>query len=182
MRAIATALSLTEINVSRKVRVLEFIAYAAVAFAVPFLLGHPQLLVGSIVNASLVLAALNLKNYKILPIILLPSFAVLSRGLVFGPFTYLLVFTMPFIWVGNFMMVYIIKYFYVMKKMNKWLILILSIAAKVAFLYVAALVLIRIGLLPKVFATSMGVLQLYTAVIGTVLALSVQSIKKYFVK
>jgi hypothetical protein len=170
-------LATTGVMTNSRVSTVEFLLYSFVAFAVPFCLAQPQLVVGSIVNAALILAALNLKNYKILPIILLPSFAVLTRGLIFGPFTYLLVFTMPFIWIGNLMLVYSIKYFYTTKKMNRYLVIALSIALKVAFLYTTALILIRLGILPKVFAISMGVFQLYTAIIGTVIAISIQSVR-----
>ncbi|MBU0627442.1 hypothetical protein KKG31_04880 [Patescibacteria group bacterium] len=71
----------------------------------------------------LVLSALNLKKYAILPIILLPSLAVLARGLIFGPFTIFLLYMIPAIWLGNFLLVWGIKYFHLTKNWNRWLAL-----------------------------------------------------------
>ena len=82
---------------------LEFFFYSFIAFVIPFVIGHPQIVVGIIVNASLVLAALNLKNKKLVPIIFLPSVAVLSKGLIFGSFTIFLIYIIPFIWISNFL-------------------------------------------------------------------------------
>lgn len=178
MNIFAGTLELIEINASKKRELIEYAAYSGVAFAVPFALGHPQLLVGTIVNASLILAALNLKNQKLIPVILLPSFAVLSRGLIFGPFTMFLVYTIPFVWIGNSILVFSIKYFYLAQKWNKYLSMALGITAKVLILYLSAIIMIKLGILPKVFATSMGVFQLYTALAGCALALITQKLIK----
>ena len=105
---------------------------------------------------------------------MLPSVAVLARGLIFGPYTVYLLYTLPFIWIGNSILVYSIKRLYLSAGVNKYLSLILSIGAKVLVLYASAMALIALGVLPKIFATSMGMLQLLTAVLGCVLALSVQ--------
>ena len=101
----------------------ELVVYSMVCFFVPFLLGHPQLLVGTVVNASLILAALNLKSYKLLPIIMIPSLGVLTKGLIFGPFTIFLVYMIPFIWIGNTILVYCFKKFNLGLRMNKWFVL-----------------------------------------------------------
>ena len=76
---------------------LEMIAYSVVSFFVPFLLAHPPLLVGIIVTAMLITAALNLRGYKLLPVILLPSLGVLTAGLIFGPLSIFLVYFMIFL-------------------------------------------------------------------------------------
>lgn len=157
---------------ARTSEIVEFVAYSALALLIPFSLGHPQLLVGILVNACLVLTALNLKSHKILPVALLPSMGVLARGLVFGPFTMFLVYMIPFIWVGNLILVSVMQ-----KLSHKWLALGLGAVLKTVFLYSIAILLIRNGLLPKVFATSMGLIQLYTALLGGILALSVQTIR-----
>lgn len=157
--------------------IVELVAYSALALLLPFSLGHPQLLVGILVNTCLVLAALNLKSYKILPVALLPSMGVLARGLVFGPFTMFLVFMIPFIWAGNLILIFAIK-----RLNNKWLALGLGAVLKTAFLYSIAITLIHAGVLPKIFAVSMGMLQLYTALAGGVIALSLQAAKTRFLK
>lgn len=163
--------SLRDTGLSRKHRALEFSLCVIAAFSVPFFIGQPQLIVGTIVNAALILSALHFKNYKVMPVILLPSLAVLMRGLIFGPFTYFLIYTIPFIWMGNSALVYVIKRLYLGAGWNKNLALAISICAKVLILYLSATLLIRFGVLPKVFAISMGVLQLYTAVAGSLVVL-----------
>jgi len=157
---------------------VEMIAYCLVCFFVPFFIGHPQQVVGVAVNAALVLAALNLKSVKVLPVIILPSLAVLSRGVIFGPFTYFLVLMIPFIWLGNTILVYAFKRFAVDQKKNKVLALVIGAAAKTAFLFSAAFVLFKIGALPAIFLTTMGLFQLYTALAGGALALGIHTIKK----
>lgn len=156
---------------------VEMGVYSLVALGIPFALGHPQLLVGSVVNAALILAALRLKNYQVLPIILLPSVAVLTRGLIFGPYTMLLVFTIPFIWIANSILVYGIRFF----KTLKWHPAIgtgISAVLKFLFLYSIAMILIKAGILPKPFAVSFGVFQLYTALIGGAAALMINQFMK----
>lgn len=157
---------------------VELLIYSLICFFVPFILGHPQWIVGVLVNAALVLAALNLKSYKMLPVILIPSLAVLSRGVIFGPFTYLLVFMIPFIWIGNSILVYLFKKLHVDKKMNRFVVLGIGAAAKTLFLFTAAFIFFKLGVLPAVFLTTMGLLQLYTAIAGGMLAIGVQELKK----
>jgi len=149
---------------------VEMGIYSLVALGIPFALGHPQLLVGSIVNIMLVLGALRLKNHQIWPIILLPSIAVLARGLIFGPYTMLLVFTIPFVWIANSILVYGVKFFRTLK-WNPAIGIGVSAILKFLFLYSIAMILIKAGVLPKPFAVSFGVFQLYTALIGGAVAL-----------
>lgn len=157
---------------------IEMIVYSFVCFFVPFFIGYPQWIVGIVVNAALVLAALNLRSYKLLPVIMLPSLAVLSRGLIFGPFTIFLVYMIPFIWIGNFILVLTIKQLALNKKINRFVSLGIGAVAKALFLFTAAFIMAKIGFLPAVFLTAMGIMQLYTAIAGGLLALGVHSIKK----
>lgn len=157
---------------------IETFAYSALCFLIPFFIGHPQLLVGTIVNASLILGALNIKNLKLLPIIILPSLAVLSRGLIFGPFTIFLVYMIPFIWIGNSLLVYTFKQLNLNKKVNKWFTLAAGALIKTLFLFVSAFVLVNLKILPPPFLVAMGLFQFYTAIMGGILAISVQAIKK----
>ena len=157
---------------------IEMVVYSFVCFFVPFFIGHPQWIVGIVVNASLVLAALNLRSYKLLPVIILPSLAVLSRGLIFGPFTIFLVYMIPFIWIGNFILVFAIKKLALNKKINKFVSLGIGAIAKALFLFIITFSLVKIGFLPAVFLTAMGIMQLYTAIAGGLLALGVHRIKK----
>ncbi len=178
MNSLSQTLALQEIKLSRNRELIELGTYISISFFVPFLLGHPQLLVGTLVNAALVLSALHLKDHKILPIIMLPSVAVLARGLIFGPFTMYLIYTLPFIWLGNLALVYFIKRLYLNFQWNKYLSLAISIIIKVLLLYLSASMLIKLGVLPKVFAISMGTIQLYTALLGSSLALISQKVSR----
>ncbi|MBU0615982.1 MAG: hypothetical protein KJ601_07880 [Nanoarchaeota archaeon] len=154
---------------------IELLVYSALAFFVPFFAGHPQFLVGTLVNASLILAAFNLKGYKLLPVIMLPSLGVLSRGIIFGPFTMFLVYMIPFIWVSNAIIVLVFKR---LIKYNKVGTLITGSIAKTAFLFTAAFVLVNLEVVPVLFLTTMGVFQLYTALAGGAIALGVQFFKR----
>lgn len=147
---------------------LTFSLINFLSFAVPFSLGHPQLLVGSIVNACLFLGALFLPQKFIYSIIFLPSLAVLSRGIIFGPFTPFLIFMVPFIWVGNWLLVFGFKRLF-NKSQNYWLAAFTVAFLKYLFLYSSALLLFKLKILPKLFLTSMGFLQLITALLGAVI-------------
>ncbi|MGV8168449.1 MAG: hypothetical protein ACP5N3_00165 [Candidatus Nanoarchaeia archaeon] len=168
----------TDYNLGFMQQYVELFIYSALAFLVPFTLGHPQLIVGILVNAALVLAALNLKDYKLLPVIMLPSIAVLSRGMIFGPFTIFLIYMIPFIWIGNIILVYAFKELKLKRKMNSIVTLIIGAGAKTLFLFLCALLLVKTGMIPAPFLVSMGVLQLYTALLGGILALGIHETKK----
>src|SRR3989338_293273 len=89
---------------------LQTVLLAALCFFIPFALSHPQLLVGSIVNASLILGATYLKGHKLLPVILLQSIGVLTAGVIFGSFTVFLIYMIPFIWIANAIYAYGYKF------------------------------------------------------------------------
>ena len=149
---------------------VAFYAYFFVGFLVPFTMGHPQPLVGSLVNATLVLAALKFENKKILPLLFAPSLGVLARGLIFGPMTPFLAIMIPFIWIGNAILVYLIKDLQKGKSTNYGISLGIASLAKTGFLFSVAFVLVSASILPEMFLTAMGVLQLITAISGGILA------------
>jgi hypothetical protein len=149
---------------------VEMLLYSAICFLVPFFFGHPQFVVGIVVNAALVLAALRLDTVKIIPVILTPSLGVLARGLIFGPYTIYLVYMIPFIWIGNALLVYLVK------KFKGKVGLGFGSITKTAFLFGSAYVLVHLSILPAVFLTAMGILQLVTAAIGGTIALGINRI------
>jgi len=157
---------------------IEMVVYTAVCFFVPLLMGHPQVVVGVLVNTMLVVSALNLKGYKLLPIIIVPSLGVLSRGLIFGPFTIFLIYMIPFIWIGNAILVYAFKWLNLYLNWNYFITLGVGALVKSVFLFLSAFVLYRMGLVPVMFLTAMGVIQLITALIGGTVAFGFQGIKK----
>ncbi|HOW60498.1 MAG TPA: hypothetical protein P5548_01810 [Candidatus Moranbacteria bacterium] len=182
MDVLIEALKLREIKMEKISEEMQCLVFSIVAFLLPFSIGHPQVVVGVVVNMLLFMTAFNLKGYKTLPIILLPSIAVLSRGLIFGQFTYFLIYTIPFIWIGNLLLVFAFKYMHFKQNWNKYFSLLTSIAIKFTVLYLPTVMLIKSNVLPDIFATSMGVLQIYTAIVGCALALILQKMiksKKY---
>ena len=156
---------------------IEFLLYSTIVFIIPFSLGHPQWLVGTIVNAALVLAGLNLPLQKTLPIIILPSIAVLSRGLLFGPYTPALIYTLPFIWLGNSTLVSALKIESIHHKQRR---IIIGIIGKVTLLTISALALIQFELIPKALLVGMSIFQLITAISGALLAKSIHYAKKKY--
>jgi len=157
---------------------VEMVIYAEIAFFIPFLLAHPQILVGTIVNAALVLSALNLRGAKLLPVILLPSLGVVAAGLVFSSLTPFLFYLIPFIWIGNSVLVLVFKKLRVAEKMKYWKVLLAGAAAKTLFLFGSAFALVSLGFIPAPFLTAMGIIQLQTALLGGALAFVVQKAKQ----
>lgn len=156
----------------------EMAAYTVICFFVPLLLGHPQIVVGIAVNAILILAALNIRGYRLLPVIISPALGALSQGLLFGPFTIYLLYLVPFIWIGNAILVYAFKELKVAKKKNYFVTLLIGAIAKSLFLFLAAFVLYSFGLIPAIFLTAMGILQFTTAIGGGIAAYGAHSLKK----
>jgi len=159
----------------------EMLIYTAVCFFLPMFLGHNQILVGTAVNALLILAALNVKGYKLLPIILAPSLGAFAGGLIFGPFTIYLLYLIPFIWIGNTILVFSFKYFKLKLNKNYLFTSIIGAFAKSGFLFLSAFLLYSFGIIPGVFLFAMGAMQLITAVSGGIAAYGAQAVKrKYF--
>ena len=167
---ISKILNLTLFETKYKQQAIELIAYSFIAFFVPFLFGHPQLLVGTIVNATLIVSSLSLKRNFLMPIIFMPSIAVLSRGIIFGPFTIFLIYFIPFIWFGNFMLAMFFKGLYLKNKTNYFITLISAGFAKAIFLFLTAFVLFNLNLVPEIFLTTMGIIQFTTAILGGIAA------------
>lgn len=144
--------------------------YSTICFFTPFFIGEPQALVGTIVNALLITAALELKGKQLIPIIILPSLGALARGIVFGPFTPFLALMIPFIWVGNTIIV--ISFKIIVIKLKQWFAtaLFFGAALKAFFLYSIAFLFYNNHVLPAIFLTTMGAFQLATALLGGVIA------------
>lgn len=154
---------------------LEFAIYAGLAFAIPLLVSQPQLLTGAIVNAFLIMAALHFKGWKSLPLVVLPSIAALFNGMLFGPFTIFLAYMLPFIWAGNFLLVYLFKKIHLAYSRNYWLSLSASVLAKSALIFGTAYILFSLKLVPEAFLTAMGLLQIATGLLGGVLAYALKT-------
>ncbi|MCF7798801.1 hypothetical protein K9M74_02770 [Candidatus Woesearchaeota archaeon] len=158
-----------------------------VSFFIPFILGHPQLLVGIVVNTALVVAALRLRMIQTIPIIILPSIATILRGLLFGPYSTIVVMMIPFIWAGNLVFVLLIKL--VAKKIKqqqvktnvrtiqesiKTITVLASI--KAAVISTGALFLVLLNVMPVALIVAFSIMQLITAGIGASIGLALQKI------
>jgi len=145
-------------------------------FLIPFLIGGPQLLTGSLVNCLLILGAkfVDKKNHLIMAV--LPSVAAVLNGLVFGKFTPFLVYFLPFIWLGNFIFIKSILYF--KNNLPVSLSIISGLILKTFILYFSALIYFKLSLVPEIFLTAMGVFQLVTGIIGGLVFLGINKIIK----
>jgi hypothetical protein len=144
---------------------VEMFALSALGFLIPFAFGHPQLLVGILVNAFIIRAASTLPINKALPIVFTPTIGVLARGLLFGPFTVYILLLTPFIWAGNYLLLWAFT-----QKRNFPLTLGAASIAKAGLLYGSAFILYTAGLIPAIMLPAMGILQLTTALAGGILA------------
>lgn len=147
------------------------------AFFIPFLISGPQLLVGSLVNCFLILSIkfVDKKNYSIIAV--LPSIAAVLNGLVFGKFTPFLIFFLPFIWLGNFLLIKSIVY--LKNKLPLSFSVVLGVILKTIILYISALIYLKFNLVPSIFLTAMGVFQLITGFIGGLTTLIIFRINNF---
>jgi hypothetical protein len=109
-------------------------------------------------------ASLYLDFKKSIPTILMPSLGAISRNILFGPFTIFLVYMIPFIWIGNAIIVFLTKLLHFKMKINILFSGIISSILKASFLYASALVMFKLGIVPKLFLTTFGINQLITAI------------------
>jgi hypothetical protein len=156
---------------------IEVILLSFLSFAIPLYLGHPQILVGVIVNALIIRTALTIKGWKILPTVLLPSIGALARGILFGPFTVFLVYFIPFIWLGNLSIAYFSK---LLSKKNSIITVFVSSFIKTSIIFIPVLVLVKLSVVPNLFLKSMGLVQLITAVVGSGVAFGITKVEKRF--
>jgi hypothetical protein len=159
---------------------IQTVLLSAIGFFLPFVLGHPQILVGIIVNAMLIVGATYLKGHKLLPLILLPSLGVLTAGVLFGTYTLFLLYLIPFIWIGN--AIYVYAYKHVSFKEKSWRANIFGVGIasmlKAGFLFGATFLLVQLAIVPSMFLTVMGLLQLVTALIGGIVAVGIVRVRE----
>jgi hypothetical protein len=146
------------------------------AFLIPLLISGPQLLTGSLVNCFLILSSRFTDKKSHYMIAVLPSIAAVLNGLVFGKFTPFLVYFLPFIWLGNFVLIKSIIYF--KNNLSMSLSILISLIFKTFILYFSALVYFKLSLIPEIFLTAMGVLQLITGIIGEILFVGINKVIK----
>ncbi len=181
MKEIYVTLNQTSYEFKVKYENIELFFYSLVAFTIPLLFPHPQLLTGTLVNAFLIMTALHFRGWKILPLVMLPSIAAVLNGVLFGPFTIFLLYMMPFIWLGNFALVYLFKKLHLVKGADYFIAVGVSALGKAVFLFAVAYVLVAVNVLPAMFLTAMGAMQLGTAILGGIVAFGMRSVYVHLV-
>jgi hypothetical protein len=173
--------SFLEKKISKRQNILRIIIYSSIAFLTPLFFGNMQYLSGTIVNCILILAAMNIKKYELIPVIVLPSIAMLIGGFVFYTLFSYFLYLMPVIWLANASLVFLFKWLKSNKNLNFISSLVLSAIAKTVILFLAANFLYRMDMAAKSIVAIFGSMQLITALSGGVLALIAQKIKKAFI-
>jgi len=156
------------ISLPASIPILVFIGLSLLSFSIPFSLGHQQWLIGTIVNTCLFLTAIFLPKKFILPLIIFPSLGVLSRGIIFGPFTMLLFYFLPFIWLANLALILVFKKLF--SHLNYFFSVFFAAAAKSLFLFTIANIYFELSFAPKLFLQLMGLNQFFTALAGGIIS------------
>lgn len=144
------------------------------SFLIPFLISGPQLLTGTIVNTLLFLFVSQSFSKKILPIVILPSIGAVLNGILFGKFTIFLLYFLPFIWIGNYVLIQSFRS--ILKKSTFVISILVSSFLKFIVLFSIAYFFTAVKIVPLIFLQLMGLFQLYTAIIGGILALGIHTI------
>ena len=146
-----------------------------------FLGDNRQLIIGTIVNACLFTCALKVNDYKkILALSILPSISSMTTGILFSGLTLYSKVMLPFIWIGNLVLILGVKYF--SKKISFIPASVISILFKVSIIYGGFRLMSYLMKFPSkintMFSTTFGITQLYTATLGLLLVISIIFIKK----
>jgi hypothetical protein len=146
-------------------------------YTIPFLVAQPQIITGSIINAIIFTASEKLDKKSLYPILILPSLGAVTHGILFGPQTFFLFYFLPFIWIGNYIQSAI---FSVTKKQKYPIRIAMATMAKCLPLFIVANIYFQMNIVPNLFVTSMGFIQLITSLIGGLLAYFIlQYLKKH---
>jgi len=182
---------------SKQVDIVQTIIIFLVSLLVPTFLGeilksifatnsivvtNSQIIIGSIVNTALIMAALNLKGWEnILGVVTMPSIATILGGYVFKTASVYMVYMIPAIWIGNFALVYSFKLIMLAKQKNYFLAGIVGIVVKVAVIFGCFSILRLIGIFPdKLVSTlqvAMSSTQVITATIGMIIAFVIYKVQ-----
>lgn len=152
-----------------------------------FIAMHSQIIVGTIVNTSLIVAAMNIKGWKkIMGIITLPSISAIFGGYVFMTASKYNVYMIPAIWLGNFAIVYLYKVLLLNKKLNYFITGFIAVVVKVAIIFSSFSALNLANLFPEKIAqnlqNAMGYTQLITALIAMIISYTLYIANKKVLK
>lgn len=139
------------------------VALPIAAFFIPLFIPSPQIVVGSLVNALLVLYALKLPSKSYTFVCLLPSVGALGNGLLFGISTPFLMYLLPGIWAGNLLFLWGICR---MRGYAMGIRIGIGATIKSLIIFFATYVLVKLHVVPSALLIPMGAIQIVTAVIG----------------
>lgn len=162
---------------------IELVIYLMIGFIAPLFIGHPQYVVGIVVNAILATSAFRKVNTtKAIALAITPSIGAVMHGVLFGSFTKFLIYFLPAIWISNFIYMAIIKlnnttrsaknkqfFTTFIKKIiqhNKIGAVASASIIKSSILFGTAFVLVFTNIVPKPFLIAMGAIQIITALVG----------------
>lgn len=183
---------------SKGIDIMQTILIFLIALLVPTFLGgilskifgstsvistNSQLIVGTIVNAALVVSAINLKGWaKILGVVTMPSISTILSGYVFGTASVYMVYMIPAIWIGNFALIYSYKFLMLGKNKHYFLAGIVGIIVKVAIIFALFNLINLFGVFPEKLVenlrNAMGMTQLITATLGIIVAFVIYKLEK----
>ncbi len=183
---------------SKGIDIMQTILIFLIALLVPTFLGgilskifgstsvistNSQLIVGTIVNAALVVSAINLKGWaKILGVVTMPSISTILSGYVFGTASVYMVYMIPAIWIGNFALIYSYKFLMLGKNKHYFLAGIVGIIVKVPIIFALFNLINLFGVFPEKLVenlrNAMGMTQLITATLGVIAAFVIYKLEK----
>lgn len=193
-----SVLNKTMYDFSKRADLIQAIIIGLIAFLVPTFLAqlinaifgaqsivatNSQIIVGSIVNSALIFCAINVKGWKkIIGVVTMPSISTILSGYVFKSASVYMVYMIPAIWVGNFVLIYAYKLIMLEKNKNYFLAGVVGIIAKVLVIFGCFEILNLFNIFPdKLVANlqkAMGLTQLITASIGMLIIFIVYQIEK----
>lgn len=178
------------VETKKVTNIMLTILIAIGAFVVPTFLAkiiplgkNQQIVVGTIVNMSLILTALYTKGtIKTIIIATLPSVSTILGGVLFGGMTLYTKTMIPAIWIGNFAFILLYKTLYVNKKLPYVASAAIAIIVKASIIYLGFTIMVNAMTVPEMVKqtlnTSMGLTQVITATSGSALAFLAASYTK----
>lgn len=175
---------------SKKSEIVQTIIIAFLAFVVPTFLAqlintffgagsvianNSQIIVGTVVNTILVISALNLKGWnKTIFVVTMPSISTIMSGYVFKTASIYMVWMIPAIWLGNFVLILSFKYIMIKRNSSYFIAAIIGIIGKVAIIFGVFMLLKLFNIFPVKMISNlqkaMSLIQLITATLGSLFA------------
>ena len=183
---------------SKTSEIIQTIVIALLSFLIPTFLAqlitkifgaesvvasNSQIIVGSVVNTMLVLTALNLKGWtKTFFVVTMPSISTILSGYVFKSASVFMVYMIPAIWIGNFILIFAFKFIMLEKEKSYLLSSIVGIILKVAIIFGFFMILKSFNVFPEKLVLNlqkaMSIIQLITATIGCIIAFGIYKIEQ----